>query len=77
MSIARSDIHPAISLSAHLLATITYATSVHEARRNEARTQELIFELQIGETISKLDADNLRVLFRGALEKRLWEISSE
>ncbi|VVP67569.1 hypothetical protein PS907_01731 [Pseudomonas fluorescens] len=77
MSVARNDIHPAISLSAHLLATITYATSELEARRSESRTQDLIFKLQLEETISKLDADNLRVLFRGALEKRLWEISSE
>jgi hypothetical protein len=77
MSVAKNDIHPAISLSAHLLATITYATSVLEARRSEARTQDLIFKLQLEETISKIDADNLRVLFRGALEKRLWKISSE
>jgi hypothetical protein len=53
MSVARNDIHPAISLSAHLLATITYATSELEARRSESRTQDLIFKLQLEEFCSE------------------------
>lgn len=77
MSVAKSDIHPANSVSAHLLAGIACAPTALEARRREVRTHDLIFKLQLEETISKLDAANLRILFRGALEKRLSEFLSE
>lgn len=77
MSVAESDIHPASSVSAHILAGIADAPTTFEARRREVRTQDLIFELQLNEAISKLDADNLRIMFRVALEKRLYEILSE
>ena len=77
MSVARGDVHQANSVSAHLLAGIAYAPTALEARRREIRTHDLIFKLQLEETISNLDADNLRILFRGALEKRLREILSE
>lgn len=77
MSVAMNDIHPANSISAYLLSGIMHAPTAFEARLRETRTYELIFKLQIEETISKLDADNLRILFRVALEKRLYEIVSE
>ena len=77
MSVAESDIHLASSVSAHILAGIAYAPTAVEARRREVRTQDLIFELQLNEAIAKLDADNLRIMFRVALEKRLYEILSE
>jgi hypothetical protein len=77
MSVAKRDIHPANSVSAQLLVGIASATTALEAQRREVRTHDLIFRLHLDETISKLDADNLRILFRGALEKRLCEILSE
>lgn len=77
MSVAKSDIHPASSVSAHFLAGIACSPTALEARRREACTHDLIFKLHLEETISKLDADNLRILFRGALERRLREILSE
>ena len=76
MSFVRSDIHPANSVSASLLSGIAHAPTVFEARKREIRTHQLIFKLQVEETISDLDADNLRVLFRVALEKRIYEIVS-
>jgi len=77
MSVAKRDVHPANSVSAQLLAGIACAPTATEARRREVRTHDLIFTLHLEETISKLDADNLRILFRGALEKRLCEILRE
>jgi hypothetical protein len=77
MSVARSSVHPAIGVSARLLAGISYAPSALEARRRETRTHDLILRLQLDQTISNLDAANLRILFRLALEKRLYEILSE
>lgn len=75
MSVAESDI--ASRVSAHIFAGIADAPTAVEARRREIRTQDLIFELQLNEAISKLDADNLRIMFRVAREKRLYEILSE
>lgn len=77
MSVVRNGIHPANSVSAHLLIGIAHAPTAVEAREREIRTHDLIFKLQTEEIISKLDADNLRILFRVALEKRLYEIVSE
>lgn len=77
MSVVRNDIHPANNVSAYLLSGIVHAPTASEARRREVRTHELIFKLQMEERISKLDADNLRILFRVALEKRLYEIVIE
>jgi hypothetical protein len=77
MSVARCSVHPANGVSAHLLAGIAFAPSALEARRREIRTHDVILRLQLDETISNLDADNLRILFRLALEKRLYEILSE
>lgn len=42
MSVAESDIHPASSVSAHILAGIADAPTAVEARRREIRTQDLI-----------------------------------
>ena len=77
MSVAGGDVHPANRVLAHSLAGIADAPTALEARRREIRTHGPIFKLLLEETISNLDADNLRVLFRGALQKRLWEILSE
>lgn len=77
MSVAKSSVHPANGVSAHLLGGIVSAPSALEARRREIRTNDLILSLQRDQTISNLDADNLRILFRLALEKRLYEILSE
>ncbi len=77
MSVARGSVHPASGVSVHLLTGIAYAPSALEARKREIRTHDLILRLQLDETISKLDADNLRILFRLTLEKRLCEIRIE
>jgi hypothetical protein len=77
MSVARTSVHPANGVSAHLLDGIAYAPTSLEARRREIRTHDLILRLQLDQTISNLDADNLRILFKVALEKRLFEILSE
>jgi len=74
---ATNDRHRVMSASVHLLAGIAHAPTSLEARRREIRTHDLIFKLRLEETISNLDADNLRIMFRGALEKRLCEILSE
>ncbi len=77
MSVARSNVHPAKGVTAHLLAGIAYAPSALEARSREIRTHDLIFRLRLDGTISDLDACNLRILFKSALEKRLCQILSE
>ncbi|MBA2930311.1 hypothetical protein [Pseudomonas sivasensis] len=77
MSVADGDVHPASRVLAHSLARIADAPTALEARRLEIRTHDPIFKLQLEETISNIDADNLRICFRLALEKRLYEILSE
>lgn len=72
---ARNDRHPAESASAELLAVIAHAPTAVEARHHKIRAHELILDLQVEDTISRLDADNLRVIFTVAIEKRLYEIA--
>ena len=73
---ARNDRHPAKSASADLLAVIAHAPTTVEARHHQIRAHELILNLQVEDAISRLDADNLRVIFTVAIEKRLYEIAS-
>ena len=73
---ASKDTHPAKHVSAHLLALIAQAPTAVEAWIHNIRAQELILNLQVTEAISKLDGDNLRLLYRVALEKRLHKIAS-
>lgn len=72
---ASNKSHPAESRSAHSLAGIKHASTAFEARYCEILTRELILNLHEEEIISGLDADNLRILSKVALEKRLLEIS--
>lgn len=73
---ARNDRHPAMSASAHLLDAIAHAPTAVEARQHEIRARELILNHQSEDTVSRLDADNLRIIFTAAIEKRLYEIAS-
>jgi len=73
---ARNDRHPAKSASADLLAVIAHAPTAVESRHHQIRAHELILDLQVEDTISRLDADNLRVIFAVAIERRLYEITS-
>ncbi|MBK3446008.1 MULTISPECIES: hypothetical protein [Pseudomonas] len=73
---ASKDTHPAKRVSVHLLALIAQAPTAVEAWLHDIRAQELILNLQGTETISKLDGDNLRILCRVALEKRLHKIAN-
>lgn len=73
---ARNDRHPATSASADLLAVIAHAPTAVEVRHHQIRARELIVNLQVEDTISRLEADNLRVMFSVAIEKRLYEIAS-
>jgi len=73
---ASNESHPAASRSADSLAGIAYAATAFEAQDCEILTRELILNLYEEETISGLDADNLRILSRVALEKRLFEIAN-
>lgn len=54
----------------------TQAPTAVEAWIHDIRAQELILNLQVTEAISKLVGDNLRILYRVALEKRLHKIAS-
>ncbi|WP_439864954.1 hypothetical protein [Pseudomonas antarctica] len=76
MSSVRNDSHPAKSVSAHLLAVIAQSPTAVEARHHEIRARVLILNLEVHETISMLDAENLRIMFKAAIEKRLCEIAS-
>lgn len=76
MSGASNKSHPAASRSAHSLAGIAHAATAFEARDYEILTRELILNLHEEETISGLDAENLRILSKVALEKRLFEIAN-
>jgi hypothetical protein len=73
---ASNKSHPAESRSAHSLARIAHAVTEFEARDCEILTRELILNLHEEETISGLDAENLRILSKVALEKRLFEIAN-
>ncbi|VVP49286.1 hypothetical protein PS843_05215 [Pseudomonas fluorescens] len=74
MSGVKNVSHPAHGVSVHLLNRIADAPTAVEARKREICAYELMLKLEGEEAISKLDTDNLQVLFSVALEKRLCEI---
>lgn len=74
MSGVKNVSHPAYGVSVHLLNRIADAPTAVEARKREICAYELMLNLEGEEAISKLDTDNLQVLFSVALEKRLCDI---
>ena len=72
----RNFLHPASREAFTLLAEIATAPSRIEALRLEYSTHSLLWKLEAHGRLSRLDTDNLGIVFRVALEKRLFELAS-
>ena len=71
----RNDLHPATRNAFLLLAKITTAATRIEAIKLEYSAHEILWELETRQKLSRLDVDNLGIVFRMALEKRLHELA--
>lgn len=69
------DIHPIRSEAKDLLGKIAKANSRVEVFTFEGEVLALMWRLETDDGISKLDIDNLRVVFKMASEKRLHELA--
>lgn len=69
------DIHPLRSETEDLLCKIAKTNSRLQVFSFEGQVLALMWRLETDEGVSHLDIDNLRVVFKMALEKRLHELA--